>query len=143
MESVRRLTGMQRVEIITGRERRRRWSAEEKARLVAEAFAPGAILSHVARSHEVAESCLYAWRKQLSGRKDRRWAGGARHTAADPGFPCLLRAGGGRRGAGHGGLGRGHLARRNAAGSRRRLSGPYPAGSGSRPAEPAMIAIPQ
>jgi transposase len=60
---------MQRVEIITGRERRRRWSAEEKARLVAEAFAPGAILSHVARSHEVAESCLYAWRKQLSGRR--------------------------------------------------------------------------
>jgi transposase len=67
MESVRRLTGMQRVEIITGRERRRRWSAEEKARLVAEAFAPGANLSHVARSHEVAEICLYAWRKQLSG----------------------------------------------------------------------------
>jgi transposase len=58
---------MQRVEIITGRERRRRWSAEEKARLVAEAFAPGAIISQVARRHEVAESCLYAWRKQLSG----------------------------------------------------------------------------
>jgi transposase len=58
---------MQSVEIITGRERRRRWSAEEKARLVAEAFAPGAIISQVARRHEVAESCLYAWRKQLSG----------------------------------------------------------------------------
>ncbi|EWY38699.1 transposase IS3 [Skermanella stibiiresistens SB22] len=57
---------MQRVEIITGRERRRRWSLEEKARLVEEAFAPGAIISHVARRHEVAESCLYAWRKRLS-----------------------------------------------------------------------------
>ncbi len=57
---------MQRVEIITGRERRRRWSPEEKARLVAEAFAPGSIVSHVARRHGVAESCLYAWRKQLT-----------------------------------------------------------------------------
>jgi transposase len=73
---------MQRVEIITGRERRRRWSAEEKARLVAEAFAPGAILSHVARRHEVAESCLYAWRKQLSG-----GIGAGREV---PGTPLLI-----------------------------------------------------
>jgi transposase len=73
---------MQRVEIITGRERRRRWSAEEKARLVAEAFAPGAILSHVARRHEVAESCLYAWRKQLSG--------GIGDGRAMPGTPLLI-----------------------------------------------------
>jgi|tagenome__1003787_1003787.scaffolds.fasta_scaffold17753341_1 transposase len=58
---------MQRVEIITGRARRRRWNLEEKARLVAEAFAPGAIISHVARRHDVAESSLYAWRKQLNG----------------------------------------------------------------------------
>ncbi|UEM18451.1 transposase [Skermanella mucosa] len=58
---------MQRVEIVTGRERRRRWSLEEKARLAGEAFAPGAIVSHVARRHGVAESCLYAWRKQLHG----------------------------------------------------------------------------
>ncbi len=58
---------MQRVEIITGRARRRRWSLEETAQLVAEAFAPGALISHVARRHDVAESCLYAWRKQLNG----------------------------------------------------------------------------
>lgn len=58
---------MQRVEIITGKERRRRWSAAEKARLVAEAFAPGAVVAHVARRHGVAESCLYAWRRQAAG----------------------------------------------------------------------------
>jgi transposase len=63
-------------------ERRRRWSAEEKARLVAEAFAPGAIISHVARRHEVAESCLYAWRKQLSG--------GIGDGRAMPGTPLLI-----------------------------------------------------
>jgi transposase len=40
---------MQRVEIVTGKERRRRWSDEEKARLVAETFIPGAVVAHVAR----------------------------------------------------------------------------------------------
>ena len=55
---------MQRVEIVTGKERRRRWSDEEKARLVAETMVPGAVVAHVARRHGVAESCLYAWRRQ-------------------------------------------------------------------------------
>ena len=57
----------QRVEIITGKERRRRWGAEEKARLVSETLEPGAVVAHVARRHGVAESCLYTWRKQLVG----------------------------------------------------------------------------
>lgn len=58
---------MQRVEVITGKERRRRWSEEEKLRLAAETFAPGATVAQVARLHGVAESCLYAWRKQFGG----------------------------------------------------------------------------
>ena len=58
---------MQRVEIITGKERRRRWSVEEKRRLVAEAFEPGAVVAHVARRNDAAENCLYTWRKQLVG----------------------------------------------------------------------------
>lgn len=57
----------QRVEVITGKERRRRWSEEEKARLVAESWEPGAVVAHVARRHGVAESCLYTWRKQIAG----------------------------------------------------------------------------
>jgi transposase len=64
---------VQRIEVITGKERRRRWSAEEKARLVAETLKPGAVISHVARRNGVAESCLYAWRRQaaqgLAGRR--------------------------------------------------------------------------
>jgi transposase-like protein len=43
MESGRRLALVQRVEIITGKERRRRWSEGEKARLVAESCEPGAV----------------------------------------------------------------------------------------------------
>ena len=38
-----------RVEVLTGLGRRRRWSAEDKAQIVAEAMAPGATVSEVAR----------------------------------------------------------------------------------------------
>jgi transposase len=57
---------VERVEIVAGKERRRRWSDEERQRLVAEAFAPGAVVAHVARRHGVAESCFYAWRKRYA-----------------------------------------------------------------------------
>ena len=57
---------MQKVEIITAKAPRRRWNEDEKRRLVAEAFAPGAIVSHVARRHGVAESCLFSWRKRFA-----------------------------------------------------------------------------
>ena len=56
---------MQRVEIIGAKEPRRRWSDDEKRRLVSEAFAPGATVSHVARQRGVATSCLFAWRKRF------------------------------------------------------------------------------
>ena len=57
---------MQRVEIISAKEPRRRWSDDEKRRLVAAAFAPGTVVSHVAREHGVATSCLFAWRKRFA-----------------------------------------------------------------------------
>ena len=40
---------MSRIEVLSGPERRRRWSAEEKRSIVAEAFAPGASVYAVAR----------------------------------------------------------------------------------------------
>jgi transposase len=57
---------VERVEIVAGKERRRRWSEEERRQLVAEAFAPGAVVAHVARRRGVAESCFYAWRKRYA-----------------------------------------------------------------------------
>ena len=56
----------QRVEVITGRQRRRRWTAEEKARIVAESLEANANISDVARRHGVARGLLTAWRRQLS-----------------------------------------------------------------------------
>ena len=52
------------VEIITGRERRRRWSLQDKARLVAETNEPGAMIRAVAVRHGVSESLLFTWRRQ-------------------------------------------------------------------------------
>ncbi len=49
---------------VLGVERRRRWSSDEKARLVAETLAPGARVSEVARRNEVAPSLLFTWRRQ-------------------------------------------------------------------------------
>ena len=50
------------VEIFRG-QARRRWSEEDKRRLVAETFGPGATVHGVARRHGVSPSQLFAWRK--------------------------------------------------------------------------------
>ena len=53
-----------RIELITGEARRRRWSAEERAGILAESFEPGANVSAVARRHGVNGGLLHYWRKQ-------------------------------------------------------------------------------
>jgi transposase len=50
------------IEIVARVERRRKWTAEEKAALVAEIAAEGGKVSLVARRHRIAESLLYNWR---------------------------------------------------------------------------------
>jgi transposase len=52
------------LEIISGVERRRRWSAADKLRIVAEADEPGSKVAEVARRHEISRSILWTWRKQ-------------------------------------------------------------------------------
>jgi transposase len=53
------------LEIITGRERRRRWSTAEKLRIVEESTERGAVMRAVAARNGVCESLLYAWRRQM------------------------------------------------------------------------------
>ena len=50
------------IEIFRGQVRRR-WSEEDKRRLVAETFGPGATVHGIARRHGVSPSQLFAWRK--------------------------------------------------------------------------------
>ena len=49
-------------EVLAGPERRRRWSAAEKSRIVAEMDAPGAQVAEIARRHGVSRGLLYVWR---------------------------------------------------------------------------------
>jgi len=58
---------MSRVEVMSGPERRRRWSEEQKRAIVAEAFAPGASVSEVARRMDVVPGQIYRWRHELGG----------------------------------------------------------------------------
>ena len=51
------------MEVLTGPERRRRWSADEKLAMVRETFEPGKTVSMVARLHGINPNQLFQWRK--------------------------------------------------------------------------------
>ena len=53
------------MEVIPAGAVRRRWTAESKARIIAESFAPGANISDVARRHDILPQQLYAWRRAV------------------------------------------------------------------------------
>jgi len=58
---------MSQIQIITGVDRRRRWSDEQKQAIIAAAFAPGAVVSAVARQVDVNSGQIYRWRRELRG----------------------------------------------------------------------------
>jgi len=53
-----------RVAVLGGLERRRRWSQDDKARIVEETLAPGTKVTEVARRNGVAASLVFTWRRQ-------------------------------------------------------------------------------
>src|SRR3954465_11918543 len=58
--------GFRRIEVITGGGRRRRWTDEEKAWIVAESLDPATTTSAVARRYGLHPSQLFVWRQQLA-----------------------------------------------------------------------------
>jgi transposase len=54
---------VRRVEIINGIGGRRRWSVDDKARIVEETLAPGAVVSEIARRHGLTPQQLFGWRR--------------------------------------------------------------------------------
>jgi transposase len=56
-------SGRRRVEVIIGGDRRRRWSPEDKARITAASFVPGANISAVARQYGVSQGLLHCMRR--------------------------------------------------------------------------------
>jgi transposase len=98
-----------RAEVLVGPERRRRWSVEEKLRIVREAAAPGVRVADVARRRDVSRAQVYQWRAALrEGRLSEPGAGvvgfveiGAPASTdapqpSDPGQPVEISLAGGR-----------------------------------------------
>jgi transposase len=56
---------MARVEVLTGPERRRRWSAEQKRAIVAASLAPGAVVTEIARRAGICPGQIYRWRREI------------------------------------------------------------------------------
>lgn len=65
---------IRRLELFTGAGRRRTWSDEDKAAIVAESDGPGTSISAVARRHGLSASQLFTWRRlaRQAGRHDDR-----------------------------------------------------------------------
>jgi transposase len=53
-----------RVEVLGGVERRRRWSSDEKMRILEETLVPGTKVSEVARRNGISASLVFTWRRQ-------------------------------------------------------------------------------
>lgn len=60
------------IEVTTSVERRRRWSREDKERLVAACLEPDSVLSEIARAAGIHVSQLFRWRKELCQIEERR-----------------------------------------------------------------------
>jgi transposase len=81
------------IEVITSVERRRRWSAAEKERLVAASLEAGASVSAVARQAGMHPSQLYGWRRQLLRRSQPAVGFAAVRIASEPAPIGLAAAG--------------------------------------------------
>src|ERR1700739_742948 len=75
---------VRRLDVITGTGRRRRFSDDDKARIVEETLAPGAVVSAVARRHGLSPQQLFGWRRQA-----RQSAAGAEDEAPKF-FPAVV-----------------------------------------------------
>ena len=77
--------GYRRVELLTGPGRRRRWSDEEKARIVAESLVPDAVVSEVARRWQVCPQQVFGWRREA-----RMGLLALTSQGADPSVPAFV-----------------------------------------------------
>ena len=61
---------VRRIEVITGAGGRRRWTVDDKARIVEETLEPGAAVSVVARRHGLTPQQLFGWRREARKRSE-------------------------------------------------------------------------
>jgi transposase len=56
---------MSHVTVMTGPQRRRRWTREERREILKASFASGAVVAGVARQYEISTSLIYKWRREV------------------------------------------------------------------------------
>jgi len=76
---------VRRVEIINGIGGRRRWSVDDKARILEETLVPGAVVSEIARRHGLTPQQLFGWRRAA-----RRSAGVGEDASAPRFVPAVV-----------------------------------------------------
>jgi transposase len=82
---------LRRLEVFIGSGRRRAWSAEQKARILAESYESGDEVSAVARRHGLTPQQLFGWRRDVRRRSTRRPS----NDAAEMSFaPVVVETGG-------------------------------------------------
>lgn len=81
------LAPTRRIEVFTGAGRRRSWSADQKAAIVAESFAEGASVCEVARRHGLTPQQLFTWRRQA-----RKESEALKEAGAPPAPPLFIPA---------------------------------------------------
>src|SRR5215218_8462542 len=79
-------TSVRRLEVITGTGRRRRFSTDDKARIVEETLSPGAVVSEVARRHGLTPQQLFGWRREARRALNETGEAPARFVPAAPGI---------------------------------------------------------
>ena len=57
--------GFRRIEVLTGLGRRRKWSDDDKARIVEETLRPGTVVAEVARRWQVSSQQVFTWRREM------------------------------------------------------------------------------
>jgi transposase len=84
--------GWRRIEVLTGPGRRRKWSDEDKARIVSEAAQPGVVVSEIARRWQVTPQQVFDWRRQMRQALAAA-AAAAATTSAEPAFVPMIAVG--------------------------------------------------
>lgn len=86
LSELTKVESMRRIELITGAERRRNRSHDEKASIVAESMVPGAVIAEVARRHGLSPQQLYGWRSTFRANAHKA----LRHQQGDPTFSPIV-----------------------------------------------------
>lgn len=82
---------VRRIEVISGAGGRRRWTVDDKARIVAETLEPGAAVSVVARRHGLTPQQLFGWRREARKRSEASDDGGPSFVPAVMELPSAHR----------------------------------------------------